>query len=70
VTNLELLRELRKPGKIFMPVTTQHDVVHLAVEKAYLIDILQQQPPAETAWWGFVGDDQNRTGERWLDVNS
>lgn len=67
MTNQELIRELAKPGKVYMPVVTANDVVHLAVEKACLIDLLKQQPPADEAWWCFYGDGQS-PGERWLDT--
>ena len=70
MTNLELIRELAKPGKVYMPVVTANDVVHVAVEKAYLIGLLKDQPADEPAWWRFYGDDQDRTGERWLDVQN
>jgi hypothetical protein len=69
MTNLELIRELGKPGKVYMPVATAHDVVHLAVEKTYLIDLLKQQPPADEAWWTFYGG-QTSPADRWLDVNT
>jgi hypothetical protein len=70
MTNRELIRELAKPGKIYMPVAAAHDVVHLAVEKTYLVDLLKQQDPDEEARWCFYGNDQGRGGDRWLDINS
>jgi hypothetical protein len=68
MTNRELIRELAKPGKVYMPALTKHDVVYVAVEKAYLIDLLKQQDADGEAWWGFVGDG-SYTAERWLDTN-
>ena len=67
MTNLELIRELGKPGKVYLPVVTQHDIVHLAVEKAYLIGLLKDQPLADKAWWDFYGDNRS-PAERFLDV--
>jgi hypothetical protein len=69
MTNLELIRELAKPGKVYMPVVTADDIVHLAIEKAYLIGLLKDQPPNDEAWWRFYGTDRNIATERWLDVN-
>jgi len=69
MTNRELLKELAKPGKVWMPVLTPHDVTHIKVEKAHLIRYLKHQPPDEDAPWCFYGEDQGRAGDRWLDVN-
>jgi hypothetical protein len=66
LTNRRLITELGKPGKVYMPVMVANDVVYLAVEKAYLIDLLKQQEPDEPAWWRFYGDPNGT--ERWLDV--
>jgi hypothetical protein len=68
LTNAEMIRELAKPGKVYAPVVTKNDVVHLAIEKAYLIDLLKQQEPDEPAWWCFYGNDQRRGGDRWIDI--
>lgn len=68
LTNAQLIRELAKPGKVFMPVVMANDVTHMAVEKAYLIGVLKDQPADEPAWWCFFGEDQGRGGDRWLDI--
>jgi hypothetical protein len=67
VTNLELLRELRKPGRIWMPVVGKHDVTHIEIKKADLIDRLKELDPDSDAPWRFYGDDQGAV-DRWLDV--
>lgn len=66
LTNAQLIRELAKPGKIYMPVMMANDVAYLAVEKAYLIDMLKQQEPDQPAQWRFYGDPNG--AERWLDI--
>jgi hypothetical protein len=71
MTNLELIRQLARPGKVYMPVMTANDVVHLAIEKAYLIGLLKQQPPADEAWWRFYGPEPDEwVADRWLDINN
>jgi hypothetical protein len=70
ITNRELIAELRKPGRVYMPVVAPHDVVHMEIVKAALIFLLKDQPPDEPAIWCFYGDDKDRTGDRWLDVQS
>jgi hypothetical protein len=68
LTNAQLIRELAKPGKVFMPVLMANDVCHMAVEKAYLIGVLKDQQPDDPAWWCFFGGDYGPGTDRYLDV--
>lgn len=67
MTNQELIREVRKPGDIEMPVLTAHGCIHLLVKKADLLLVLADQDPQAEANWTFYGEHD---GARRLDVNS
>lgn len=68
MTNAELTAEIRKPGKIEMPVLTQHGTVHLIVEKGDLLERIARGEPSAPAEWEFYesGDENIRR----LDVAS
>lgn len=69
MTTQELIRELRKPGKVLVPVVMAEDVCHIKADKEDLILYLQAFcRPNAPAPWTFYGE--TRGGSRWLDVQS
>jgi hypothetical protein len=66
MTIADLIAEIRKPGKIEMPVPTATDVVHLVVEKSDLLRALAEYEPTDTAPWCFYGESD---GVRRLDID-
>jgi len=56
MTNLELIRAVRRPGRVYMTVHTADDVVRVPVEKTFLINLLRDQPADEEAMWAVYGD--------------
>lgn len=65
-TYAELIREVRKPGDIEMPVLAGHDVIHLIVRKSDLLDHLERGAPDDKAPWSISGSFGG--GVRRLDV--
>lgn len=65
LTNKEVIKELRKPGKVYMPILMKNDVTFIAIEKADLIAVLQYLDPNIPCEWTFYG---NYNGGRKLDV--
>lgn len=63
-----LIKELRKPGRVEMPVLAEHDVFHIVVEKHDLIDQLRKLKPEDMAPWSLHGDGSDNGGVRRLDV--
>ena len=55
MTNLEMIKRLYKPGKVCMPVASEHDVFHIIVEKSDLISTLKCLDPNEECPWEFYG---------------
>lgn len=68
MTNLEMIAELRKPGKVTVPVITKHDVERIVAEKADLINYLQACSANEECYWTIISVDGD--GRRNLDVHS
>lgn len=68
MTNKELIRELRKPGKVEMPVNTAHDTYHIVIDKSDLIAQLINQPQDEQAGWVFMDLTFDNGGVRRLDI--
>ena len=66
MTNREIMREVRKPGRIEMPVLAGADVVHLIVEKSDLLGQLERGAPDDECVWALTG--QPCGGVRRLDV--
>lgn len=56
MTNKELLREVRKPGRVYMTMLAGQDVARIPVEKAFLLDLLRDQPADEKALWAVYGN--------------
>lgn len=56
MTNAELIRAIRKPGRVYMTVMTANDVARIPVEKTFLIDLLRDQPADEPAMWAVYGN--------------
>ena len=54
MTNLELIREIRKPGLVYMPVLAGNDVIHMETVKAAVLFLLKDQPADEQANWTIV----------------
>lgn len=67
MTNGEMIKELRKPGKVYMPVCSANDVTHIAIEKSDLISILQDRDVNADCDWTFYG---MFNGGRKLDINT
>jgi hypothetical protein len=65
LTNAELIKELRKPGKVYVPVLISGGVEYLAAEKSDMISLLLDLEPKEAAYWCFYGE---YNGHRKLDV--
>lgn len=66
MTVLELVKEIRKPGRIYMPVMLSGDVTYVAVEKSDLLDLLLcNYLNSDPAPWAFYGE---HNGHRKLDV--
>lgn len=67
-TVTELLREVRKPGKVRMPVSSRHDLFPMFVEKADLIYLLEElakpEYPSMAPWYVVARAD----GVLFLDV--
>ena len=63
MTNADLIREIRKPGNINVPVIALNDVYHVLAQKGDLIRILSEMDPDEEAPWTFTctHDDGTRT---------
>jgi hypothetical protein len=59
MTNLELIREVRKPGLVYMPVLAGNDVVPMETVKAALLFLLRDQPADEQAIWTVVSRQSN-----------
>ena len=53
-TNEELIREIRKPGKVYVTVIMPGDVARIVAEKADLIAYLSDLDPKAPAPWTFV----------------
>jgi hypothetical protein len=66
MTNLELIRAVRKPGRVYMTVHTKHDVARIPVEKTFLINLLRDQPANDEAMWTVYG---NLGDGIFLDIN-
>lgn len=66
MTNREMIREVRKPGRIEMPVLAGPDVIHLIVEKSDLLGQLERQAPNANCIW--VMADEQSGGVRRLDI--
>jgi hypothetical protein len=56
MTNKELIRAVRQPGRVYMTVMTANDVARIPVEKTFLIDMLRDQPADEQAMWSVYGN--------------
>lgn len=72
ITNADLIREVRKPGKIEMPVNSTHDVFFILVDKSSLIATLSVLEPQEAAPWemvelSFDNDGIRRLSEQFAD---
>jgi len=52
----DLLREVRKPGKVYVTMLVRSDVHRIAVEKLDLIHFLQDEPE-DCSVMGFRQDD-------------
>ena len=50
----DLEREIRKPGKVKMPVLMCGDVLHLTIEKAALLDLLKGYKLDDPAPWSVI----------------
>lgn len=59
MTIKELIKELRKPGKIYMPVLMAGDIEYLAIEKNDLIEVLMAKEADDIAPWNFYGEFAN-----------
>jgi hypothetical protein len=51
MTNRELIRALRQPGRVYMPVLIPNDVKSIEVVKADVIEILRDLPGDDEAYW-------------------
>ena len=56
MTNADLIREVRKPGRVYMTVMTANDCARVPVEKTFLINLLKDQPADERAAWQVYGN--------------
>lgn len=65
LTNADLIKMLRKPGKVFAPVLIPSDVMHVEVVKADIIHMLGHNPADEMAPFIHVG--MTAEGNHWLD---
>ena len=57
ITVAELVAEVRKPGKVTMPVVAPHNVHILTVEKGDLLKLLGQMDPTDKAPWYIIQRD-------------
>jgi len=67
MTNRQMIRELKKPGRIYMPVISSADVIHILVQKLDLIELLMERDPEGKCDWDFFGAYADG---RKLDINS
>lgn len=67
-TVADLIREVRKPGKMTMTVPTAHDMARITIDKSDLLLELAQYDKDETAPWIVVSIRSD--GARNLDLNS
>jgi hypothetical protein len=65
ITNAQLIARLRGTGKVYMPIVSAQDVVHLAVEKAMLIAYLRGLAPTDACQWAIYADYEHAV---YLDV--
>jgi hypothetical protein len=56
LTNAQLIRAVRKPGRVYMTVMTANDCARIPVDKSFLIDLLKDQPADEKADWQVFGN--------------
>lgn len=57
ITNrAELIRAIRKPGKVYVTMLVRDGVQRIAVEKADLLDLLQREPETNCSVMGFYQD--------------
>lgn len=52
----ELIRAIRKPGKVYVTMLVRDDVIRVAVEKTDLLDKLQDEPEENCSVMGFYQD--------------
>lgn len=53
----DLIREARKPGKVYVTMLVRGDMHRIAVEKSALIDFLQGEPETDCSVMGFRSED-------------
>lgn len=51
MTNAEMIKEIRKPGRVLMPVMMPNDVIYIEVKKADLIWNLKNAAQSDTCPW-------------------
>ena len=65
MTNREMIREVKKPGPVLVPVLIKEDVMHMEVVKADLLWRLKRRPPdGPSPWDHFSRDEEN--GSLWI----
>lgn len=52
-----LIREVRKPGKVYVTMLVRNDVHRILVQKSDLIDYLNTQPETDCEVMGFRDED-------------
>ena len=67
ITNADLIREIRKPGKVSVPVLQVDGVERIIAEKSDLIAYLAGLEPDGCANWCFVSETD---GVRNLDIQN
>lgn len=59
MTIQELIREIRRPGRLYAPVLMKGDVKHMEVVKAGFLEDLRGYDPAAKAPWDVLRRDSD-----------
>lgn len=65
MTHKELVKLLRKPGRVMLPVMLPNDVIHIECVKADMLNWSKQHGPDESCGWHITNQ-----GKEWVTLDT